>query len=165
MQRKSDLPVWGSCTSRENVSIGRRGGLRRGGLLFGLFGMLGLIGLGLAGCGDKSKDAKEKEIPYSAADDRPVLHVMTTKVGAKNIFIPSTLVVTLGSGRVLTIYNDTELPHNFTIPGLEIDVVLSPGEETQVVLPPLKEPAIYDIRCSLHPPHRHASLVVLDIAK
>ncbi len=132
-----------------------------------VFGALGSLGLILAGCGEDEKArilaSERKEAPYSAQDDRSVLQMMTTKVGAKNVFLPATMVVTLGAGRVLSIYNDTELPHNLTIPGLAIDAPLSPGEETQIVLPPLKKPAVYDIRCSLHPPHRHASLVVLEI--
>lgn len=139
--------------------------LRFSGLAFAAFAMFGFLGTTLVGCGDDEKariiEPERKEAPYSAEDDRPVLQMMTTKVGAKNVFLPATMVVTLGAGRVLSIYNDTELPHNLTIPGLEIDVPLSPGEETQVVLPPLSKPAIYDIRCSLHPPHRHASLIVL----
>lgn len=158
MQRDAQISSLGSSLAR-----------RFCGALLGALVMLGFLGAGLAGCGD---DEKAKVIPeahpstpYSADDDRPVLQMMTTKIGAKNVFVPSTMVVTVGAGRVLTIYNDTELPHNFTVPGLGIDATLSPGEETQIVLPPLRKPAIYDIRCSLHPPHRHASLVVLDIAK
>ncbi len=135
----------------------------------GAFAVLGFLGMSLAGCGEDEKakviPAPQSVAPYSTEDDRPVLQMMTTKIGAKNVFLPSTMVVTVGAGRVLTIYNDTELPHNFTVPGLEIDATLSPGEETQIVLPPLKKPGIYDIRCSVHPPHRHASLVVLELSK
>ncbi len=138
--------------------------------------VLGLAGVGLSGCGDdeaeKPKpaatkaDKKLKRIPppegvSAVPDDRTVIHLMTTKVGAKNVFIPSTLVLSTGSGQVLSIYNDTELPHGIEIPGLGVEATLAPGEENQVMLPPLRKSGIYDVRCQMHPPHRHASLVVV----
>ena len=94
-------------------------------------------------------------------DDREVVQVLTTKIGTRVTFVPATIVVTAGSGRKLSIFNDTDMPHGLRIPGLAVEALLPPGEETVVELPPLVGPQIYGIECHLHVPHRHASLVVL----
>ena len=94
-------------------------------------------------------------------DDREVVQVLNTKLGTRVTFVPATIVVTAGAGRKLSIFNDTDMPHGFRIPGLAIEVVLPPGEETLVELPPLSGPQVYGIECHMHVPHRHASLVVL----
>jgi heme/copper-type cytochrome/quinol oxidase subunit 2 len=82
-------------------------------------------------------------------------------VGGKNIFIPSTIVVSAGKPQALSIFNTADKPHGFTIRGLSIEIVLMPGEETRVELPVLKGSEIYTIGCHLHPPHRTATLVVV----
>jgi hypothetical protein len=94
-------------------------------------------------------------------DDRDAVQVLNIKLGTRVTFVPATIVVTAGTGRKLSIFNDTDMPHGFRIPGLAVEVLLPPGEETLVVLPPLLGPQIYGIECHLHVPHRHASLVVL----
>ena len=95
-------------------------------------------------------------------DDRSAVQVVSAKVGTKNLFVPSTIVVTAGKGRSLSIFNDTDTPHGFKIAALGVEVVLPPGQETKVDLPPLEGGHVYEISCQLHPPHRHATLVVLD---
>jgi hypothetical protein len=94
-------------------------------------------------------------------DDRDAVQVLNTKIGTRVTFVPATIVVTTGSGRKLSIFNDTDMPHGFRIPGLALEVLLPAGEETVVELPPLASPQIYAIECHLHVPHRHASLVVV----
>ena len=94
-------------------------------------------------------------------DDRDVVQVLNIKLGTRVTFVPATIVVTAGTGRKLSIFNDTDMPHGFRIPGLAVEALLPPGEETVVELPPLVAPQIYGIECHLHVPHRHASLVVL----
>ena len=94
-------------------------------------------------------------------DDREVVQVLNTKIGTRVTFVPATIVVTTGSDRKLSIFNDTDMPHGFRIPGLAVEALLPPGEETLVALPPLIAPQIYGIECHLHVPHRHASLVVV----
>jgi len=94
-------------------------------------------------------------------DDREVVQVLNIKLGTRVTFVPATIVVTAGTGRKLSIFNDTDGPHGFRIPGLALEVLLPAGEETLVELPPLVGPQIYGIECHLHVPHRHASLVVL----
>jgi hypothetical protein len=94
-------------------------------------------------------------------DERGTVQMVSTLIGGKNVFIPSTVVVTAGTGRTLTIYNTTDTPHGFRIPSLGVEAVLTNGEETVVTLPPLVGGRIYNMMCHLHPPHRHATLMVV----
>ena len=118
------------------------------------------LALGLAGCVGLGSVAVDADA-VGYVDERPVVQVVTTNVGGKNFFVPSSIVVTAGSGRKLSIFNTTDAPHGFAIPSLGIELVLPPGVETPVDLPPLEAGHIYAINCHLHPPHRGASLVVL----
>jgi hypothetical protein len=95
------------------------------------------------------------------SDDRTQVQVITTNIGGKNVFVPSTIVVTAGAGRSLSFFNTTDQPHGMAIPGLGIEVILKPAEEYVVELPTLEGGRIYGINCHLHPPHRGATLVVL----
>jgi hypothetical protein len=95
-------------------------------------------------------------------DDRSAVQVVSAKIGTKNVFVPSTIVVTAGKGRTLSVFNDTDTPHGFKIAALGVETVLQPGQETKIDLPPLEGGHVYEISCQLHPPHRHATLVVLD---
>lgn len=94
-------------------------------------------------------------------DERDTVQMVSTLIGGKNVFIPSTVVLTEGSGRTLTIYNTTDKPHGFRIPSLGVEAILTNGEETVVALPPLESGRIYNMMCHLHPPHRHATLMVV----
>jgi heme/copper-type cytochrome/quinol oxidase subunit 2 len=89
------------------------------------------------------------------------VQVISAVVGGKNVFIPSTIVVTAGRPQTLSVFNTTDKPHGFAIKGLSIETVLYPGEETRVELPVMKDSEIYTIGCQLHPPHRTATLVVM----
>lgn len=94
-------------------------------------------------------------------DERSTVQMVSTLVGGKNVFIPSTVVVTSGSGHKLSVYNTTRTPHGFSIPGLGIETVLKPRKETVIDLPPLKPHMLYQIKCQLHPAHRTATLMVV----
>ncbi len=98
---------------------------------------------------------------HGFSDDRMSVPVVSGVIGNKNVFVPSTIVVTSGKGRRLSIYNTTDGPHGFQIPALGVELVLMPQEEHAVELPPLEAGHIYDIGCHLHGAHRHATLVVL----
>ena len=100
------------------------------------------------------------------ASESDTTQMVTTKVGGKNVFIPSTVVVAGGRPHALSIYNTTDAPHGFQIEALGVEVVLEPQQETQVQLPAmdrgtLEGRKIYRIGCQLHPPHRTATLVIL----
>ena len=93
--------------------------------------------------------------------DVSTIQVVSTKVGEKNVFIPSTIVVVAGKEQKLSLFNSTDTPHGFAIDGLGIEVVLPVGTEYELTLPALEGGHVYGIRCHLHPPHRTATLVVL----
>jgi hypothetical protein len=112
----------------------------------------------LAGCVAVG-DVDVRDTGFS--DERTQVQVITTNIGGKNVFVPSTIVVTSGVGRSLSFFNTTDQPHGMAIPGLGIEVILKPGEEYVVELPTLEGGRIYAINCHLHPPHRSATLVVL----
>jgi hypothetical protein len=112
------------------------------------------------GCGlDSHSDAAGALAGYQSDDSE--IQVISAVVGGKNIFIPSTIVVSAGKPQALSIFNTADKPHGFTIRGLSIEIVLMPGEETRVELPVLEGSEIYTIGCHLHPPHRTATLVVV----
>lgn len=100
---------------------------------------------------------------HGFTEDRDVVQLLSTKVNNKNFYVPGTAVLTAGTGRKLSVFNDTGEPHGFEIKGLGVAVVLQPGVETEVPLPELS-PGLYDIGCQLHPAHRHATLLVLPAA-
>ena len=93
-------------------------------------------------------------------DSAPVIQVVSTLVGGKNVFIPSTLVVTAGKPHTLSIFNTTDKPHGFSIPAAKIQEVLPDQVEHEVKLPAMQA-GVYPIHCQLHPTHRTATLLVV----
>ena len=95
------------------------------------------------------------------SDERTQVQMISALVGGKNVFIPSTVVLSSGSGRSLSVFNTTDQPHGFAIPALGIEMVLVPGQEHVIELPTLEGGRIYAINCHIHPPHRSATLMVV----
>jgi heme/copper-type cytochrome/quinol oxidase subunit 2 len=93
--------------------------------------------------------------------DVDTIQIVSANVGGKNVFIPSTIVVTGGKPVTLSIFNTTDVPHGFAIPGIKIETVLPVNEEHAVKLPALEGGHVYQVNCQLHPAHRTATLVVL----
>ncbi len=113
-----------------------------------------------SGCGSHHHAGPNGALSTYRSDVSEV-QVISAVVGGKNVFIPSTIVVTAGRPQTLSVFNTTDKPHGFAIKGLSIETVLYAGEETRVELPVLEGPEIYTIGCQLHPPHRTATLVVV----
>jgi hypothetical protein len=113
-----------------------------------------------SGCGSRCHTNRTCALAGYQSDVGEV-QMISAVVGGKNIFIPSTVVVTAGRPQTLTVFNTTDKPHGFAIKGLSIETVLNSGEETRIELPVLENPASYTIGCQLHPPHRTATLVVV----
>ncbi|MDD9828333.1 MAG: hypothetical protein OXU92_08170 [Deltaproteobacteria bacterium] len=121
-----------------------------------------LAALLLAGCNLSVGNTTGTGAPQGAfGDDREKVEMLSAAVGGKNVFLPGTVVLTAGTGRVLSLFNTTGEPHGFAIPALGVQEVLPAGEEFAVELPALVAGQIHEIRCHLHPPHRGAALVVL----
>jgi hypothetical protein len=112
-----------------------------------------------AGCAARMEMHDAHHPGYTS--DVATVQMLSALVGGKNVFIPSTVVVTDGGPRALSLYNATEMPHGFAIAALGIETVLPPGEEVVLNLPPLHGGQVLRIHCHLHPPHRAATLVVL----
>ncbi len=113
-----------------------------------------------SGCGSHGH-ASPADALAGYQSDVGEIQMISAVVGGKNVFIPSTIVVTAGRPQTLSVFNTTDKPHGFAIKGLSIETVLYAGEETRVELPVLKGSEIYTIGCQLHPPHRTATLVVV----
>ena len=95
------------------------------------------------------------------ASDLQVVQVTSSNVQGKNVYIPSTLVVTSGATVKLSVFNTTDTPHGFSIAGLGIEEVLPVQKEHEIELTNLQGGNVYRIHCQLHPPHRSGTLVVL----
>ena len=98
---------------------------------------------------------------HGFTSDTGTIQVVTTQIGGKNVFIPSTIVVTSGHPVKLSIFNTTDVPHGFAIPALNVAVVLPAKAEQEIELPVLEDHQILHIKCHLHEKHRTATLVVL----
>ena len=129
----------------------RRAGLAVLPLAFGLFGCVWF--------GSWKVEDQPGMLGYD--DDRTEVQVVSVNVGGKNFFVPSTIVLTAGTGRKLSLFNTTDIPHGFAIPALGVEVVVPPGVETPIELPALEGGHVYAVNCHVHPPHRTATLVVL----
>jgi hypothetical protein len=98
---------------------------------------------------------------HGFTDDRSAIQVVTTELGGKNVFIPSTIVVTSGHPVKLSVFNTTDVPHGFAIPALNVAEVLPAKTEHEIELPALEDHQVLKITCHLHAAHRTATLVVL----
>jgi len=121
----------------------------------------GLVAAALASGCSSSSDIGATDGAGGYSSDSTTVQVVSTLVGDKNVYIPSTIVVTGGEQYSLSLYNTTDTPHGFRISGLAIETVLLPREEHRVELPVLEGGRIYHIHCQLHPGHRTGKLVVL----
>jgi hypothetical protein len=121
---------------------------------------LGALLVAAAGCGGAAREHHHGR-HHGFTSDTGTIQVVTTQIGGKNVFIPSTIVVTSGHPVTLSIFNTTEIPHGFHIPKLGISEVLPAQAEHAIELPALEGHQVLSISCHLHPAHRTATLVVL----
>lgn len=98
---------------------------------------------------------------HGFTSDTSTIQVVTTELGGKNVFIPSTIVVTSGHPVKLSIFNTTDVPHGFAIPALKVAEIIPAKAEHEIELPALEGHQVLQIRCHLHEKHRTATLVVL----
>ena len=119
-----------------------------------------VLALATPGCAAQM-EMRDTHHPAGYSSDVSTVQIVSAQVGGKNVFIPSTIVVTDEGPRSLSIFNTTDMPHGFAIAALGVETVLPPGEESVVNLPPLHAGQVLRIHCQLHPAHRAATLVVL----
>jgi len=93
--------------------------------------------------------------------DTSTIQIVTTQIGGKNVFIPSTIVVTSGHPVKLSVFNTTDVPHGFHIAALSVSEILPAQAEHEIELPALEPNQVLQITCHLHSAHRTATLVVL----
>ena len=130
-------------------------------MAFAPFALAVFAALALAGCHGGPMREHHKGGHHGFTSDTSTIQVVTTEIGGKNVFIPSTIVVTSGHPVKLSIFNSTDVPHGFAIPGLNVAVVLPAKSEQEVDLPALEGHQVLQIKCHLHEKHRTATLVVL----
>jgi hypothetical protein len=123
-------------------------------------GLLALFTALAAGCHSPMREHHEAS-HHGFTDDRSTIQVVTTELGGKNVFIPSTIVVTSGHPVKLSIFNTTDVPHGFAIPALKVAEVIQPKSEQEIELPALEGHQVLQIKCHLHEKHRTGTLVVL----
>ena len=87
---------------------------------------------------------------HGFTSDTSTIQVVTTELGGKNVFIPSTIVVTSGHPVKLSIYNTTDVPHGFAIPGLNVAEVVPAKAEKEIDLGVLEDHQVLQIKCHLH---------------
>jgi hypothetical protein len=116
--------------------------------------------IAVAGCHGPMRERHHAR-HHGFTSDTSTIQIVTTELGGKNVFIPSTIVVTSGHPVKLSIFNTTDVPHGFQIPALKVAEVLPAKAEHEIALPALEPHQVLQITCHLHTAHRTATLVVL----
>ena len=114
----------------------------------------------LGGCGVHAHMDPETGL-HGYHTDVASVQLLSTVVGDRDVFLPSTIVVTAGVPQTLSILNTTDRPHGFEILGLRLRTVVPMGKEFPIELPALKGGEVYRISCYMHTLHRGATLVVV----
>jgi hypothetical protein len=97
--------------------------------------------------------------------DVDTIQILSASIGGKNVFIPSTIVITAGKPVTLSLFNTTDVPHGFAIAGIGVEAIVPVQEEFTIKLPGLEGGRVHRIHCQLHPAHLMATLVVLPAKK
>jgi plastocyanin len=129
-----------------------------------------VVVVGLVACGDDDdagSGATDTEsvatVAASGATDSGSVATGTENVGggvtivAANIaFDPTELSV--AAGETITLRNEDDVEHSFTIDDPELDAEAEGGEEATVAAP--EEPGTYDFHCRYHPDQMKGTLTV-----
>jgi len=105
--------------------------------------------LGVAACGDDD-DSKSRDTESAAAGTG------VTITAANIAFDPTELSV--AAGETITLRNDDDVEHSFTIDDPALDAEAEGGEEATVKAP--DEPGSYDFHCRYHPDQMTGTLTV-----
>ena len=113
-----------------------------------------ILVVGLAACGDD--DDSESGDTGSEVTESEATDSGTTITAANIAFDPSELSV--AAGETITLRNEDDVEHSFTIDDPEIDAEAEGGEEATAEAP--DEPGIYDFHCRYHPDQMTGTLTV-----
>jgi plastocyanin len=105
--------------------------------------------LGLAACGDDDDDG-------NGGTDNGRADTGATIVAANIAFDPTELSV--AAGETITLRNEDDVEHSFTIDDPDIDAEAEGGEEATVDAP--DQPGTYDFHCRYHPDQMTGTLTV-----
>ena len=110
--------------------------------------------LGLAACGDD--DDAGSGATDTESGDTTTASAGATIVAADIAFDPTELNV--AAGETITLRNEDDVEHSFTIDDPEVDAEAEGGEEATVEAP--EEPGTYDFHCRYHPEQMTGTLTV-----
>jgi plastocyanin len=117
---------------------------------------LGLVGT-VGACGDDSSSGDDASGSGSgvSADEAGGESVAT--ITAVDIsFDPTEL--TVGAGDTITLHNEDDVEHSFTIDDADVDGEAEGGEDADIVMP--DQPGTYDFYCRYHPDQMQGTLTV-----
>jgi plastocyanin len=117
-----------------------------------------VVALALAACGDDDDSGTgDTGTPGTSGTSGTVATGSRATITAANIaFDPTEL--TVGAGETITLRNDDDVEHSFTIDDPAIDAEAEGGEEATVDAP--DEPGTYDFHCRYHPDQMTGVLTV-----
>jgi plastocyanin len=118
-----------------------------------------ILVVGLAACGDdddSGSEATQSEATQREATESEATGSGATITAANRAFDPSELSV--AAGETITLRNEDDVEHSFTIDDPEIDAEAEGGEEATVEAP--DEPGTYDFHCRYHPEQMTGTLTV-----
>ena len=118
-----------------------------------------LVVVGLAACGDDDDSAggdTGNEATGSGATESEATDSSATITAANVAFDPTELSV--AGGETITLRNEDDVEHSFTIDDPEVDAEAEGGEEATVAAP--DEPGTYDFYCRYHPDQMTGTLTV-----
>ena len=125
------------------------------------FCVIAFVAIGATSACTTSVNTAVSPVQSGFTSDVDTIQIVSTQLGGKNVFVPSTIVVIGGKAHTLSLYNTTDIPHGFSISGTNVEAIVPVREEFEVALPPLEGGHVHRIHCHLHAAHRSASLVVL----
>ena len=124
---------------------------RRLGIVALAFGLVGMVGA----CGDDDSSGDDASGSGSGVEETSGDSVAT--INAVDIaFDPTEL--TVGAGDTITLHNEDDVEHSFTIDDADVDGEAEGGEDADIVMP--DEAGTYDFYCRYHPDQMQGTLTV-----
>ena len=124
---------------------------------------LGVVTLAIAlvgtvgACGDDDSSGDDASGSGSGASaEEPSGESVATITAVEVSFDPTELTATAGD--TITLHNEDNVEHSFTIDDADVDGEAEGGEDAEIVMP--DEPGTYDFYCRYHPDQMQGTLIV-----